>query len=59
MEPDIEIVGEADNGEQALQLIRKLSPDITVLRDGFRIDPALTQTVALIWIGGKSCHTSP
>lgn len=31
MEPDIEIVGEADNGEQALQLIRKLSPDITVL----------------------------
>ncbi|MEK5056998.1 response regulator transcription factor [Paenibacillus sp. FSL H7-0326] len=31
MEPDIEIVGEADNGELALQLIRKLSPDIAVL----------------------------
>lgn len=31
MEPDIEIVGEADNGEHALQLIRKLSPDIAVL----------------------------
>lgn len=31
MELDIEIVGEADNGEHALQLIRKLSPDIAVL----------------------------
>ncbi|GIP26562.1 DNA-binding response regulator [Paenibacillus sp. J23TS9] len=31
MEPDIEIVGEAGNGEQALQLIRKRLPDIAVL----------------------------
>lgn len=31
MEPDFEIVGEAGNGEQALQLIRKCSPDIAVL----------------------------
>ncbi|WP_152399018.1 response regulator transcription factor [Paenibacillus cellulositrophicus] len=31
MEPDIEIVGEADTGEQALELIRKQSPDIAVL----------------------------
>lgn len=31
LEEDIEIVGEADNGEQALRLIREKSADIAVL----------------------------
>ena len=30
-EEDIEIVGEADNGRQAVQLARKLTPDVAVL----------------------------
>src|SRR5581483_207996 len=30
-EEDIEIVGEADNGRQAVMLARKLSPDVAVL----------------------------
>ena len=31
MEPDIEVVGQAENGEQALDMIRKLKPDLCVL----------------------------
>lgn len=31
LEPDIEVVGQAENGEQALELIRKLKPDLCVL----------------------------
>lgn len=31
LEDDIEIIGEADNGEQALKLVRKHAPDIIVL----------------------------
>ncbi|HEV2208365.1 MAG TPA: response regulator transcription factor [Verrucomicrobiae bacterium] len=30
-EPDIEIVGEADNGRQATQLVRNLSPDVALI----------------------------
>ena len=30
-EPDIEVVGEAENGRQAVQLTRQLSPDIVVM----------------------------
>ena len=30
-EPDIEVVGEADNGEQAVRLARELQPDIIVM----------------------------
>ncbi len=30
-EDDIEIVGEADNGRQAVQLVRKLSPDVALI----------------------------
>ncbi len=31
LEPDIEVVGQAENGEQALDMIRKLKPDLCVL----------------------------
>ncbi|MFC5530813.1 response regulator transcription factor [Cohnella yongneupensis] len=31
LEPDIEVVGQAENGEQALEMIRKLKPDLCVL----------------------------
>jgi two-component system, NarL family, response regulator DesR len=31
LEPDIELVGEAENGEEALQLIREKSPDIAIV----------------------------
>lgn len=30
-EPDIEIVGEAENGRQAVQLVRQLAPDVTIM----------------------------
>jgi DNA-binding NarL/FixJ family response regulator len=30
-EPDIEVVGEAENGRQAVQMIRKLRPDVIVM----------------------------
>ena len=30
-EPDMEIVGEADNGRQAVQLVKKLLPDVAVI----------------------------
>jgi DNA-binding NarL/FixJ family response regulator len=30
-EPDIEVVGEAENGRQAVQMIRKLHPDVIVM----------------------------
>src|SRR5205085_4252810 len=30
-EEDMEIVGEAENGRQAVQLVRKLSPDVVVM----------------------------
>jgi len=30
-EPDIEVVGEAENGRQAIQLARKLAPDVIVM----------------------------
>ena len=31
LEPDIEVVGEADSGERALEIIRHLEPDVAVL----------------------------
>ncbi|MEH2411910.1 response regulator transcription factor [Nostoc sp.] len=31
LEPDIEIVGEAENGEQAINLVAKLQPDVILL----------------------------
>jgi two-component system, NarL family, response regulator DesR len=31
LEPDIEVVGQAENGEQALEMIRRLKPDLCVL----------------------------
>lgn len=31
LEPDIEVVGQAENGEQALEMIRNLKPDLCVL----------------------------
>ena len=30
-QPDMEIVGEADDGRKALELVRKLEPDIVVM----------------------------
>ena len=31
MEPDVEVVGEAESGEAALQLVRALSPDVVLM----------------------------
>lgn len=31
MEPDIEVIGEASNGEQAIELVHELSPDIVLM----------------------------
>jgi len=35
-EPDIEVVGEAENGREALELTRECSPDVVVLDIGMR-----------------------
>lgn len=56
MEPDIEIVGEADNGEQAIELIRKLSPDIAVLDIEMPLLSGL-DVAEMLKSEGSSCRT--
>ncbi len=31
MQPDIEVIGEAENGRQAIELFRQLQPDVTLM----------------------------
>src|SRR5215471_20902933 len=50
-QPDMEIVGEADNGRQAVQLAKKLLPDVAVIDiampvlNGLEATRQITQTV--------------
>src|SRR3712207_8697304 len=32
LDPDLEVVGEAENGEEALEMARELSPDVILMR---------------------------
>ena len=46
-QPDIQIVGQADDGRAALKMIRELSPDVVVMDIGMP-GPPLDRRVALV-----------
>jgi DNA-binding NarL/FixJ family response regulator len=47
MEPDIMVIGEASNGEQALELVQVLSPDIILMDVEMPGMDGITTTTAL------------
>jgi DNA-binding NarL/FixJ family response regulator len=53
-EPDLEVVGEAANGRQAIQLARELQPDVVVMDIGMPLLNGLQATRQIIAEGGRS-----
>ncbi|HEY1847614.1 MAG TPA: response regulator transcription factor [Opitutaceae bacterium] len=53
-EPDIEVVGEASNGRQAVQMSRELKPDIVVMDIGMPLLNGLEATSQIIGDGAMS-----
>ncbi|HYX48482.1 MAG TPA: response regulator transcription factor [Ktedonobacteraceae bacterium] len=47
MEPDIVVIGEASNGEQAIELVHELSPDIVLMDVEMPGMDGITATTAL------------
>ncbi len=62
MEPDIEVIGEASSGEQALELVQELSPDIVLMdvempgMDGITTTAALSVDTPQIAVVMMSIH---
>ena len=64
-DPNIEVVGEADNGEQAIELVSLHSPDVLLLdmqmpgKNGVVVAQELKQMKAKVRILGLSAHDDP
>ena len=62
VEPDIQVVGEAADGDTAVQLCHDLQPDVVVLdidlpnKNGFRVSRLLKETIPQIHIIVLSGH---
>ena len=62
MEPDIEVIGEASSGEQALELVHTLSPDIVLMdvempgMDGIAATAALHSKTSQVAVVVMSIH---
>lgn len=63
-EPDIEVIGEADEGEQAVQLAEQLKPDVVVMdvgmlpMSGTEATRALSAKLPDVKVVGLSLHDS-
>ena len=64
-DPNIEVVGEADNGEQAIELVSLHSPDVLLLdmempgKNGVVVAQELNRMKAKVRILGLSAHDDP
>ncbi|CAG9612043.1 Transcriptional regulatory protein DesR [Bacillus rhizoplanae] len=55
LEDDIEVVGQAENGEEALQLIEKLQPDVSIMDIEMPIQSGL-DVAEILWKQQSQCR---